>query len=214
MVDREACCYTPLVLPPRSMHRIPSRPGASKALWVLVGVVVLVLLWIFSGYNRLVTQRENVTTAWSHVEAQYQRRFDLVPNLVNTVKGAANFEQSTLQGVTEARTKWLGSGGDRPKQIAAAEQFDSALSRLLVTVESYPQLKATQAFSDLMTQLEGTENRITVARNDYNDAVRSYNLTVKTFPGNILASSFGYAPEQFFESTEGADKAPAVTFGQ
>ncbi len=179
--------------------------------YVLIGIIVLAVLWVIAGYNGLVSTKENVTTQWSNVQTVYQRRMDLIPNVVNTVKGAARFEQSTLQAVTEARTKWMGAGS-RGEQIAAAQQFDSALSRLLVTVEAYPQLKATEAFRDLTTELEGSENRIAVARRDYNDAVRSYNLHVKRFPGKILAGTFGFSEEKFFEADQGADKAPTVNF--
>lgn len=178
--------------------------------WLLGGIAVAVILvlWVFGGYNGLVTERQNVDTAWNNVETQYQRRFDLVPNLVNTVKGAANFEQSTLTQITEARTSWQ-NASSREEQVAAA----SALDRLIVTVEAYPQLQGTQAFRDLMTQLEGTENRISVARRDYNEAVRDYNLTVKRFPGAILAAMFGYDAEPGFESAPGSENAPSVDFG-
>ncbi len=184
-----------------------------RSYWLYAGiaVVVLLVLWVFSGYNSLVTQRQNVETAWNNVETVYQRRFDLVPNLVNTVKGAASFEQDTLTAVTAARTQWQ-NAGSRADRVEAAGDFDSALSRLLVTVEAYPQLKATEAFRDLMTQLEGTENRISTERRDYNEAVRTYNLTVKRFPGVILASIFGYDAEPGFEASEGASSAPSVNF--
>jgi LemA protein len=177
---------------------------------VVLGVVVF--LWIASSYNGFISARGGVDNAWSQVQTQYQRRFDLVPNLVSTVKGAAKFEQSTLTAVTEARTKWMDSGADRGQQIAAAEQFDSALSRLLVTVEAYPQLQATQAFRDLMTQLEGTENRISVARKDFNDAVLSFNVRVQRFPSMILARLFGFTAEPYFEAQEDAKTAPKVDF--
>jgi LemA protein len=177
-------------------------------------LIVLVGFWMWMSYNSLVTERQNVDTAWNQVETQYQRRFDLVPNLVSTVKGAANFEQKTLTDVTNARTQWMNAdaSGSRDAKVAAAGQFDSAMSRLLVTVEAYPQLQATQAFRDLMTQLEGTENRISTARMDYNDAVRDYNLTVRRFPGNLLADMFGYQVETGFQSDDNADKAPDVNF--
>ena len=151
---------------------------------------------------------------WAQVETQYQRRIDLVPNLVSTVKGAANFEQSTFKAVTEARSSWAQAKtiGDRGQEIQAAQTFDSSLSRLLVTVEAYPQLQATQAFRDLMTQLEGTENRISVARKDYNDAVFSYNVGVRSFPGVLSAKIFGFVSEKSFEAAPGADAAPAVDF--
>jgi LemA protein len=135
----------------------------------------------------------------------------LIPNLVSTVKGAANFEQETFTAVTAARSQWQ-SAGTRDDKVTAANSFDSALSRLLVTVEAYPQLKATQAFTDFMTQLEGTENRIAVARRDYNQAVQTYNVRIRRFPSNILAGIFGFDAEKMFEATEGASSAPSVQF--
>lgn len=185
--------------------------------WIIVlGFAVLAGLWLVASYNALVTERGNVDRQWSQVETQYQRRVDLVPNLVSTVRGAADFEQETFTQVTEARSAWAQAEavGDRGQQIAAAQGFDSALSRLLVTVEAYPQLQATQAFRDLMAQLEGTENRIAVARKDFNDAVFSYNVRVRRFPGVIAAKIFGYEAEQSFEAQEGADTAPVVDFGE
>lgn len=186
-----------------------------KKPWVIVLIVVLVVLggWLWTGYNGFVAQQENVKNAWAQVETNYQRRIDLVPNLVSTVKGAANFEQSTLTAVTEARTQWM-NAGTRQEKVTAAENMEGALGRLLVTVEAYPQLQATQAFRDLMTQLEGTENRISVARRDYNNAVQTYNVAVRRFPGNVLAGIFGFGQEKPFEAAPGAEQAPAVNFGQ
>lgn len=183
----------------------------SKILYVVLGIVAVLVLWVWTGYNGLISSKAAVEGAWAQVETQYQRRFDLVPNLVSTVKGAAQFEQETFTAITEARSQWQ-AAGSRSEQITAASGFDSALSRLLVTVEAYPQLQATQAFRDLMTQLEGTENRISTARRDYNTAVQSYNVRVARFPSNILAGVFGFAPETMFSADEGADKAPAVNF--
>jgi LemA protein len=182
--------------------------------YIVLGVVVLLALWLVMSYNGLVTSRGNVAKEWAQVETQYQRRVDLVPNLVSTVKGAANFEQETFLQVTEARSAWAQAKtiGDRGQEIAAAANFDSALSRLLVTVEAYPQLQATAAFRDLMTQLEGTENRVATARKDYNDAVFSYNIRVQRFPGMLAATLFGFAPEKSFEAAPGSDTAPAVDF--
>lgn len=196
--------YSEAFFLPHSMNRI-------KPWYVIIGILVVLVIWGWSGYNRFVNSKGAVEGAWAQVETQYQRRFDLVPNLVNTVQGAANFEQETLQSVTAARTQWQ-SAGSREGQIAAAEQFDSALSRLLVTVEAYPQLQATQAFRDLMTQLEGTENRIATSRRDYNDSVRSYNVSVRRFPSNLLAGIFGFDEEAFFEAAAGSDTAPPVNF--
>lgn len=184
--------------------------------YIVLGVVVILGLWLVASYNALVTAKGNVDRQWAQVETQYQRRVDLVPNLVSTVKGAANFEQETFLQVTEARSAWAQAKtvGDRSQQIAAASSFDSALSRLLVTVEAYPQLQATQAFRDLMTQLEGTENRIAVARKDFNDSVFSYNVRVQRFPGKLAAMLFGFAPENSFDAAPGSEVAPVVDFTQ
>ena len=180
----------------------------------LLVVAVLLIGWLWTGYNSLIGAKGAVDGNWAQVETQYQRRFDLVPNLTRTVQGAANFEQETLTQVTAARTQWqqADQSGNRGDQIAAAQGFDSALSRLLVTVEAYPQLKATEAFRDLMTQLEGTENRIATARRDYNEAVRSYNVMIQRFPRNILAGLFGFSPETYFDAAPGSETAPEVKF--
>lgn len=184
-----------------------------RTVWGVAALVVLVALWAFGGYNGLVRARENVAGKWALVETQYQRRADLIRNLLETVKGATRFEASTLQAVTEARTRWLEvRGGDRAQAIAAAGAFDSAFARLLATFENYPQLQAVAAFRDLMTQLEGTENRVAVSRKDYNDAVQTYNVAVKTFPRALIARLFGFAVGPFFEASEGAEEAPKVDF--
>ena len=182
-----------------------------KLQYILIAIAVLFLGWIWAGYNGLVSAKAAVEGEWANVEAQYQRRFDLVPNLVSTVKGAAAFEQETFTAITEARSQWQ-SAGSRDQKISAASGFDSALSRLMVTVEAYPQLQATQAYRDLMTQLEGTENRIATQRRDYNGAVQRYNMLVKRFPRNILAGIFGFGPEAMFSADEGAETAPSVQF--
>ncbi len=184
--------------------------------YIVLGLLVVAVVWLVSSYNGLVTAKGNVDNMWAQVETTYQRRADLIPNVVSTVKGAADFEQSTFQAVTEARSAWAQakSIGDRGQEIAAAQNFDSSLARLLVTVEAYPQLQATQAFRDLMVELEGTENRIATARRDYNDAVFSYNVRVRRFPGMLAASIFGFGPEKPFEAQEGADAVPKVDFNQ
>lgn len=182
-------------------------------LWIGLGLLVLLGLWAMASYNGLVTSKAGVDNAWAQVETQYQRRMDLVPNLVSTVKGAANFEQSTLTAVTEARTKYL-SAGTLNDKVAAAGQFDSALSRLLVSVEAYPQLTATQNFRELQAQLEGTENRISVARKDFNDAVMVYNVRVQRFPSVIAARLFGFSTVSSFQAQSGAENAPKVDFTQ
>ncbi len=185
-----------------------------KPWMIIVAIVVVIAGWAASGYNGMIASSGNVKAKWATVEASYQRRFDLIPNLVNSVKGASKFEQDTFRQITEARTGWTSaeSTGDRSQQIAAAQKLDSIYAGLRINVEAYPNLKATDAYRDLMTQLEGTENRITVAREDYNTAVMEYNIRVMRFPGNILAAVFGFQPETSFQSTPGAENAPAVSF--
>lgn len=189
---------------------------------IIIGVIVLIVVLVVGGYNGLVGQREGVKTALANVETQYQRRADLVPNLVNTVKGAADFEQQTLTDVTNARAKatsiTIDPANATPEQIAQYQQaqgeLSQALGRLLAVTENYPQLKATDAFRDLQTQLEGTENRIAVARRDFNEAARTYNTRIQTFPANITAGLFGFTAFPYFEADEGAQKAPTVNFGE
>ena len=186
---------------------------------IIGGVLLLLVMMIAGSYNGMVSSRESVNTAWSKVESQYQRRNDLIPNLVNTVKGAANFEQETLTKVIEARSRvtQIKVDANNPEDIArfqqAQGQVSSSLSRLLAVAENYPQLKATENFKDLQSQLEGTENRITVARNDFNDAARAYNTKIKSFPANLLAGMFGFKERPYFEADADAKKAPSVNFG-
>ncbi len=191
----------------------------------IIAIVVGVLLAIFffmgcNGYNGLVTQDEVVKKAWNNVQTEYQNRADLVPNLVNTVKGAANFEQETLSKVIEARSKassvQLTADQLTPENIAKFQQAQSelsgALSRLLVTVERYPELKAVQGFQDLQKQLEGIENSIKNSRKTFNDAVNTYNVKVRSFPMNILAGFFNFKVKEGFQAEAGAEKAPEVKF--
>jgi LemA protein len=185
------------------------------SVWIVLGaVIVLFAIWIVGSYNGLVSSKGAVDQAWAQVETQYQRRIDLTPNLVRTVQGSAKFEKSTLTEITDARSAWAQAKqvGERAGVIDAAHMYDSALSRFLVTVENYPDLKTTSAFRDLMTQLEGTENRVAVARRDYNDAVTSYNISVRSFPRLLIARLFGFGPETLFEADEGANQAPEVSF--
>ncbi len=190
---------------------------------VLIAVVAVVLLLGFVGcgkYNGLVQKDETVKESWAKVESQYQRRADLIPNLVSTVKGAAEFEKSTLTAVIEARAKatqtTISADALTPENIAkfqgAQDQLSGALSRLLVSVERYPELKANQNFLELQAQLEGTENRIAVARNDFNTVVKDYNQEVRTFPTNLFAGVFGFAQKGYFTATAGSEKAPSVQF--
>lgn len=188
---------------------------------IITGVVVLIALVLSGTYNGLVDQREKVVAAFSNVETQYQRRADLIPNLVNTVKGSSDFEQDTLNQVVEARAKATGINVDAstatPEQmqayIDAQNGVSSSLSRLLVVVESYPDLKSTAAYQDLMSQLEGTENRIQVARSDYNTVAQPYNARVQTFPTNIIAGMLGFSQRPYFKAADGASSAPTVDFG-
>lgn len=192
--------------------------------WIIIGVIVVVVLLVysfFSGrYNTMVSMEENVNTQWSNVETQYQRRYDLIPNLVNTVKGFAEQEREVLVGVTEARAK-ASSMNINPENLTeenlqqftqAQGQLNSALSRLLVTVERYPDLKSNQNFLELQAQLEGTENRITVARQRFNSAAQEYNTYIRQFPTNILSGMYGFERKPLFESAEEAESAPTVEF--
>ncbi|MFA6079112.1 MAG: LemA family protein [Candidatus Omnitrophota bacterium] len=175
--------------------------------------VIVVLSLAFSGvYNGIVSKHEAIKAKWSQVENQLQRRFDLIPNLVNTVKGYAAHEKTVLEEVTNARSQW-GKAATVDEKVKAASAADSAISRLLLVVENYPQLKADQTFLQLMDELSGTENRIAVERMRYNEAVREYNVAVRTFPGNIVAGIFGYKPAtEYFKAAEGSGKAPEVKF--
>lgn len=187
-----------------------------KKKWIIIGIVVLVFFIFGSScvgkYNTIVTLDENVETAWSQVENVLQRRADLIPNLVNTVKGYAAHEKEVLTQVTEARAK-VGGATTRQEKITANNQLTAALSRLLLVVERYPDLKASQNFLSLQDELAGTENRIAVERRRYNEAVRAYNTFVRRFPNNLIASIFGYSKEDvYFKAEEGAKEAPKVEF--
>jgi LemA protein len=187
---------------------------------VIVGIILVLVMWGTSRYNRLVSLEEGVTGAWSQVENVYQRRADLIPNLVNTVKGYADFEQTTLTQVIEARSKATGVNinAENLDQSSiqqfqqAQEGLSSALSRLMVVVERYPDLKANQNFMDLQSQLEGTENRITVERRNFNTAAQGYNAQIRRFPNNIFAGMFGFERKAYFEAEQGAEQAPEVQF--
>jgi LemA protein len=191
-----------------------------KAILGVIGALFFTTMLSSCGYNSMVKLDENVKTKWNQVETQYQRRSDLIPNLVSTVKGAAKFEQSTLTAVVEARAKASQIKVDAddlsPEKIekfqAAQGQIGQALSRLMVLTENYPELKATQQFSDLSVQLEGTENRIAVARKDFNDAVQEYNTKVRSFPNNLTAGMFGFKQRVGFKADEGAQNAPKLQF--
>ncbi|HEX7584909.1 MAG TPA: LemA family protein [Prolixibacteraceae bacterium] len=195
-----------------------------KKTWIVLAVIAVFLLLAYSSvkssYNNMVVMQEGVTAQWSQVENVYQRRSDLIPNLVNTVKGYADFEKATLTQVIEARAKATAVNINPEKLDAQSLQtfqnaqsgLSSALSRLMVVVEKYPDLKANQGFLDLQAQLEGTENRITVERQKFNLTAQTYNTFIRTFPKNIFAGMFGFEKKAYFEAEKGAEKAPQVKF--
>ena len=194
-----------------------------KGLIVIIVIAVVALgifMWVKGTYNGLVTKQEGVESAWSQVENVYQRRADLIPNLVSTVKGYAKHEQQTLEDVVKARSEATQVKVDAenltPEKLAAFQKaqsgVSSALGRLLAVAENYPDLKANQNFLELQSQLEGTENRITVARKDFNDTAKSYNQAIRQFPKNILAGMFGFEKKSYFEAEAGSEKAPKVEF--
>ena len=191
-----------------------------KSSILLIGAVAVLVFWCVSKYNGMVNLDETVTQAWANVENQYQRRADLIPNLVNTVKGYASHEEKTLEGVINARAKATQVTIDpsnlteenMQKFLEAQSAVSSALSRLMAVSEAYPELKADKQFSELMAQLEGTENRIGASRQEYNKEVRDYNVTIRNFPGNIVAMIFGFQRRAEFKAEAGTDKAPTVSF--
>ena len=191
-----------------------------KSTIIILVVLGVFVVWAIFCYNGLVAADEAVSTAWSNVENQYQRRADLIPNLVNTVKGYAAHEQETLNAVTEARTRatqiTVSADELTPEKLqeyqAAQGEVGAALGRLLAITEAYPDLKANENFLELQAQLEGTENRISVERRNFNDAARQYNTSRRSFPNNLLAGMFGFEERPYFASNEGAEQAPAVQF--
>lgn len=192
----------------------------NRGLIITIVVIVLVALWGISSYNGLVGMDENVSNKWANVETQYQRRSDLIPNLVNTVKGYAKHESQTLEAVMAARSQAtqvkIDPSNCTPQQLAAYQKAQgdvtTALGKLLAITENYPDLKANQNFLELQSQLEGTENRINVARKDFNDSAKKYNTSLRRFPRNIIASMFGFEKRNYFEAEAGAEKAPKVEF--
>jgi len=187
---------------------------------IIIGVILLITVWTTGINNNMVTKEEGVNQAWANVENVYQRRLDLIPNLVNTVKGVANFEQQTLTAVIEARAKATSvqinpknlDEGSLQKFQEAQNGVSSALGRLMVVVERYPELKATQNFSELQAQLEGTENRITVERMKFNESAQAYNTYLRRFPNSLFAGMLGFQKKAYFQATTGAEKAPEVQF--
>ena len=188
--------------------------------WIWIGVVAVVVIFFYATYNGFVNKEEGLKSAWSNVETQYQRRADLIPHLVSTVKGYAAHETQTLNEVTEARARAtsinLSADDLTPERLQqfqqAQAQVRSALGRLIAVSESYPDLKANRNFLELQAQLEGTENRIAVARKDFNAVAQRYNVSVRRFPANLVARMFGFGPKPYFESAEGTEAAPQVTF--
>ena len=189
--------------------------------WIIpVSIVVIIIMWAAGGYNGMVALDEGVQNKWADVETQYQRRADLIPNLVSTVKGYAAHESETLESVVKARSEATSVKVDpeniTPEKLAEYQKAQSgvsqALGRLMVVVEKYPDLKANQNFLELQSQLEGTENRINTARRDFNEAAKGYNTTIRRFPKNILAGMFGFEKKAYFEAEQGAEKAPKVEF--
>ena len=177
----------------------------------LIGFLFILMAFFAVEYNSLQSKSVAVDTSWSQVENQMQRRADLIPNLVNTVKGFTNHEDNVIKAVTDARAK-MGSAQTPVEKDAANTELNSALSRLMMVVENYPDLKSSQHYSELMSQLEGTENRITVARKNYNKSVQEYNLGVKTFPGNVFANIYGFTEKPLFTADESAKVVPKVEF--
>lgn len=191
---------------------------SKTGLWVILGIIVIILFWGCSAYNNLVSADQQVKTKWGNVETNYQRRTDLYNSVIKTIEGSANFEKSTLTQVIEARAKAtsIQVNTSDPKSLEAYQQaqagLQSSFGRLLAVAENYPDLKTTAAFQGFQTQIEGTENRINVARQDYNAAVQDYNLRVKRFPNNIFAGIFGYHEKAFYQAAPGSEKAPDVNF--
>ncbi|MFH1849570.1 MAG: LemA family protein [archaeon] len=179
--------------------------------WLIIGGVALVVLWFVFSYNSLISLRENVDNSWAQVENQYQRRADLIPNLVNTVKGFADQEKEIFTEVTRLRSQW-GEAKTRGDQIDAAKGLDSAISRLLLVAENYPQLKSNENFLGLQASLEGTENRVAVERQRYNEAVRTYNVRTKRIPTVFVARILGFGEQEYFQVEEGKESVPEVSF--
>ncbi|MCY9545504.1 LemA family protein [Lysinibacillus xylanilyticus] len=178
---------------------------------IFVIILVLLALLFIPKYNSLVTAEESVESKWAQVENQLQRRYDLIPNLVESVKGYANHEKEVIASITDARAQ-MGSAHSPKEQAVANDALNGALSRLLVVVENYPNLKADANFRQLMDELAGTENRLAVAREDYNNEVQAFNKTVKRFPGNLIAGMFGFEQKEYFKAAAGAGKAPSIDF--
>lgn len=178
-----------------------------------IGLIIVAFatgMWLLGSYNSMVTGNEGVTNAWATVETQYQRRFDLIPNLVNATKGILKQEQKVFGDIAEARTRYAGSAAGSNERIQATQQYEGALARLLVVMENYPVLKSYESVTALTDELAGTENRVLVARDRYNSIVKDWNVSIKKFPRNLLAGLFGFETKEFFNADEGAKAAPTV----
>lgn len=182
-----------------------------KPLWIVIAIVIVLVIYVWTSFNGLVGLREIATAGWQQVETDYQRRFDLIPNLVESVKGAMKQEQTVFTALADARTHYSGAKTVSDK-VAAASQVETALGRLLVVMENYPTLKSSETVQNLMTQLEGTENRISVQRQRYNEQVKTYEIAIKTFPRSLIASIFGFGDLNYFESQTGTENATKVSF--
>lgn len=193
--------------------------GTRNLTWIIIGAIILIFfVWGCTGYNKLVSGDQGIKNSWGNVEANYQRRTDLYSSVIKTVEASANFEKSTLKEVVDARARATSVNVNitDPKSLEAYQQAQNNLqgsfSRLIASFEQYPDLKTTQAFQNFQTQIEGTENRINIARRDYNAAVQGYNLRVKRFPNNILANMFGFSEKAYYEADKGAEKNPDIQF--
>ena len=182
-----------------------------KLLFIVIGLVVFFGFAVLFLYNSLISANEAINQQWAQVETQYQRRYDLIPNLVESVKGAMAQEQTIFMGLAEARTRY-GNAATVDDKIAAANQVETQLGRLLVVLENYPQLTSTETVQTLMAQLEGTENRISVERKKYNEAIQSFNVKIKRFPDNLIAQMLGFKERAYFQAVSGAEQVPQVNF--
>lgn len=194
------------------MQKVKNEKGNALLISVIILVAIGIFgIYVFSKYNSIVTSEENISSKWSQVENQLQRRFDLIPNLVNTAKGYAAHEEEIFLKLAEARSEY-GSAKSIEDVANANDELSQALSNLFVVVENYPELKSNEQFNMLMTELAGTENRIAVARKDYNEAVQEYNSTIRRFPGSIIANKFGFELKTYFEVQEGVEEVPTIQF--
>lgn len=182
-----------------------------KTTIVVLIIAVLLAGYVWSSYNKFVTLNESIDAQWKQVEVQYQRRFDLIPNLVSSVKGVTKQEQEVFGAVSEARTRYMNAQGTDDK-VRAANQVEGQLAKVLAIFEAYPQLRSVETFQSLMAELAGTENRVSVERNRFNESVRTYNVAAKRFPSNLMARIFGFGERPYFEATQGSENAPKVDF--